>query len=427
MEDMTATCDCKFNDIANNAIIKDNAILDSMLGEVFDIINSSNILVFKCFKYMFKHFERSIGGWISLFLIIAQITMVLLYFLLELSKIKIYIFSLTDRYISYLSKKILSDSNSPPKRRINNNKSKNNNLKDVIIHDKSKNNKDFDAKSDKLILNKNKLEEKITDSKKLVGAGSSVDMHLIASINKSDTIKNDDEFFREYLATSPDDMEFDDAYFFDKKTFLEHFKESLKEDQIITHTFIAEDPLKPKTMKVIVFILNVILYFVVNGLLFSEEVISELYHLDDSKETFFSYFPRSITRIVYSTLVSIVIGIITDLFFMDEKLIIKIFKRDKNDPKIIKEKMLKLMQDIKKRNIAFIAIASIILLISFFYLLCFNYVYPYSQIEWIKSSITIVFIMQILSFLKCFLRSGLRFLSFKIRSEKLYKISKLID
>ena len=427
LEDMTATCDCKFNDIANNAIIKDNAILDSMLGEVFDIINSSNILVFKCFKYMFKHFERSIGGWISLFLIIAQITMVLLYFLLELSKIKIYIFSLTDRYISYLSKKILSDSNSPPKRSINNNKSKNNNLKDVIIHDKSKNNKDFDAKSDKLILNKNKLEEKITDGKKLVGLGSSVDMHLIASINKSDTIKNDDEFFREYLATSPDDMEFDDAYFFDKKTFLEHFKESLKEDQIIAHTFIAEDPLKPKTMKVIVFILNVILYFVVNGLLFSDEVISELYHLDDSKETFFSYFPRSITRIVYSTLVSIVIGIITDLFFMDEKLIIKIFKRDKNDPKIIKEKMIKLMQDIKKRNIAFIAIASIILLISFFYLLCFNYVYPYSQIEWIKSSITIVFIMQILSFLKCFLRSGLRFLSFKIRSEKLYKISKLID
>ena len=252
-------------------------------------------------------------------------------------------------------------------------------------------------------------------------------MHLIASINKSDTIKNDDEFFKEYLATSPDDMEFDDAYFFDKKTFLEHFKESLKEDQIIAHTFIAEDPLKPKTMKVIVFILNVILYFVVNGLLFSDEVISELYNLDDSKETFFSYFPRSITRIVYSTLVSIVIGIITDLFFMDEKLIIKIFKRNKNDPKIIKEKMIKLMQDIKKRNIAFIAIASIILLISFFYLLCFNYVYPYSQIEWIKSSITIVFIMQILSFLKCFLRSGLRFLSFKIRSEKLYKISKLID
>ena len=43
LEDMTATCNCKFNDITNNEVIKDNAVLDSMVGEIFDIINSSNI------------------------------------------------------------------------------------------------------------------------------------------------------------------------------------------------------------------------------------------------------------------------------------------------------------------------------------------------------------------------------------------------
>ena len=90
-------------------------------------------------------------------------------------------------------------------------------------------------------------------------------------------------------------------------------------------------------------------------------------------------------------------------------------------------KIVELIKDIKKRNIAFIATSSVILLFSFFYLLCFNYVYPYSQIEWIKSSITIFILMQILYFLKCFLQSGLRFLSFKINSEKLYKISRLFD
>ena len=66
LADMTATCDCKFNDIANSNLIKDNEILDSAFGEIFDLISSSNILVFKCFKYMFNHFERSIGGWLSL-------------------------------------------------------------------------------------------------------------------------------------------------------------------------------------------------------------------------------------------------------------------------------------------------------------------------------------------------------------------------
>jgi len=45
-----ATCDCKFNDVTNNDIIKDNAALDYLVGELFDIINSSNILVLKCYK-----------------------------------------------------------------------------------------------------------------------------------------------------------------------------------------------------------------------------------------------------------------------------------------------------------------------------------------------------------------------------------------
>ena len=68
--------------------------------------------------------------------------------------------------------------------------------------------------------------------------------------------------------------------------------ENLKEDQIIANTFIAEDPIKPRTIKIIVFILNVILYFVVNGLFFSEEVISELYNVNEDEENFFMFFTK---------------------------------------------------------------------------------------------------------------------------------------
>ena len=70
---MTATCDCKFNDIANNNLIKDNEILETAFGEVFELINSSNILVFKCIKNMFTHFSRSFGGWISVVLIVIML------------------------------------------------------------------------------------------------------------------------------------------------------------------------------------------------------------------------------------------------------------------------------------------------------------------------------------------------------------------
>ena len=242
-----------------------------------------------------------------------------------------------------------------------------------------------------------------------------------------DPKKYDKKFFKEYMETDLEDLEFDDAVAKDKRTYCEHTRENLIEDQIIANTFIAEDPIKPRSIKVILLSLNFILYFVVNGLFFSEEVVSELYEVDEDDENFFSFFPRSIERIIYCTLVSIVIGIIADFFFIDEKKIKGIFRREKDNVDVLKKNISELISDLKKRYLAFIIIVSVILLISFFYLLCFNYVYPYTQIEWIKSSIAIMIIMQILSTLRCLLETSLRYLSYKFNSEKLYKISKFLD
>ena len=119
-------------------------------------------------------------------------------------------------------------------------------------------------------------------------------------------------------------------------------------------------------------------------------------------------------------------GIFVNLILIQEEKLKGILKREKDNKNILKQKIIEFIKDVQKRNIAFIIISFIILLFSFFYLLCFNYVYPYSQIEWIKLSITIVIILQIASILRCFLITSLRFLSFKCRIEKLYKISKIL-
>ena len=67
----------------------------------------------------------------------------------------------------------------------------------------------------------------------------------------------DKKFFEESLSTPPDDMEFDDAIVKDKRSFRETFVENLKDN-----TFFAEDPLKVRSIKIILFILNIMLYFV---------------------------------------------------------------------------------------------------------------------------------------------------------------------
>ena len=467
LEDMTSTCDCKFKDIANSDAIKDNAILDEAFGDVFDIINSSNILVFKCFKYIFKHFTRSIGGWISLGLILAHIAMTLVYLLFEAIKCSKYIYTLTKNYIYYISKK--KKPLAPPRRSI-----KNGSLNEAILgseKNKKKGKKqlqpilranhgkdDFsvlfqgntrlkiskyeeieiddkfsEKKSNKVNTKINKLNKVEKLETKAILKESKTEKEKINEKNKDDdlddlnSIEYDKDFFEDYLKTDPDDMEFDDAVVKDKRKYCEHMKENLIEDQIILSTFVAEDKLKPRSIKIIIFILNVILYFVVNGLFFSEEVITELYNIDEDEENFFSFLPRSIERIIYSTIVSIVVSIITNFFFIEEKKIKGIFKRQKDDIPNLKQNIKQLMKDIKLRYIIFIIIVGVILIISMFYLLCFNYVYPYSQSEWIKSSIAIMIIMQILSLLKCILETSLRYLSMKFNSEKLYKISLILD
>ena len=69
----------------------------------------------------------------------------------------------------------------------------------------------------------------------------------------------------------------------------------------------------------------------------------------------------------------------------------------------------------------------ILLLCALYYLLCFNYVYPKSQMEWIKSSIAIIIVIQILSVIKIFISAILRFLSFTCHNEYIFKFSKVFS
>ena len=151
-----------------------------------------------------------------------------------------------------------------------------------------------------------------------------------------------------------------------------------------------------------------------------------LYHLDE-EDSFFTFIPRSISRFIKTTIVGEVIGYITSFFFIEEKKIKSFFKREKDNKIALKQNVIMLIKELKKRYLAFIIIVFVIILISFFYLLCFNYVYPYTQMEWIKTSIMVIILRQILSCLIILLEAILRFLSFKIKSEKMYKFSKLFS
>ena len=381
-----------------------------------------------------------------------------IYFYSDLFEIKKYIFHIMDKYLAYLLK---NDNQkgfnnlkvSPPKRKKsfklvkkrksnklnskfisnyknNSQSSQNNNMKSKISENYSQK---CDTNKNNLLLTNNsfnisknikrkhsseiKMKKKPYLKNKIKNENNGI--HEINDIRK-DTID-----FIDYLEPSLDDLDFDDALKKDKRKFCIYFYELIKERQIIANTFFATDALKPKTVKIMLFDLNIILYFVINGLFYNEDYVSEVYHLE-KEDSFFSFFPRSIERFIYTTIVSLVINIIVECFMVDESKIKGILIREKENETNLKYEMTLLIKKLYSSIILFILVSFFLYIVFFYYLLCFNYVYPHMQIEWIKSSITIVIIMQILSIISCFIQTLLRFLSFRCKSEKMYKISRLL-
>ena len=117
-----------------------------------------------------------------------------------------------------------------------------------------KNIKIFNTKKDTtLSINKNNLNSK--DSLKLNINFNSIDKENQLNINK---LKVNKKYFNGYLATSLDDLDYDDAIKKDKRNFCSFFCEAIKGNQIIVNTFFIEDPLIFLAIRNFFFIIKII-------------------------------------------------------------------------------------------------------------------------------------------------------------------------
>ena len=107
-----------------NYFNQNNTISPSLLAsysaegktDLFKLLEASNLEVLRCYKNFFKKFKESIGGILSIILITADITFSVLFFFFELTKLKRYIFTMTDKYLSYLKQSEKIKIKNPPKK-----------------------------------------------------------------------------------------------------------------------------------------------------------------------------------------------------------------------------------------------------------------------------------------------------------------------
>ena len=414
---MESICDCKFNDLINNELFGDNALISGITGEISDLLSNSNLDILQCYEDVFrkKYILKNVGGFIIIVITFIEIIFGIIFLAVDKINIIKYIYNLSEFYIIFLNDNNYNSNkiNFPPKKNNKNNKKMN-------IEENYSNNAIITQKGETFI---NKTKNQFSSSKKILKSEKS---HENKKEKKKNKYKDIDIDINEYLKPDYDDLDFDSAIKLDQRTFCEYYSDKLIEKQILVDTFYNKDNLRPRSIKILLFLLNINLYFVVNGLFFSDEYISELF-FSNEKETFFSYFPRSIGRFFYATLVGVIIGFIMDFIFVDEKKVKRIFLREKDNTMQLRYKISIIAKQINKRYIAFIVICFFISIISWYYLSCFNNVYPGVRNEWIKSSITIIIIMQMLSIIFGLLETIIRALSFKCKSEKIYKLKQFFS
>jgi hypothetical protein len=227
------------------------------------------------------------------------------------------------------------------------------------------------------------------------------------------------------LETDPQNMDYDDALRRDKRTFCKYYSDKIQSEQIILNTFFNEEPLKPIPIKIILLLLQIDLYFFINGLFYNEEYVTKKFELE--KDSFSKQAWRFLDNLFYAFIVGVIINYIIEFFFVEEKKLRVTLKREKSNILILKYEMTQIIKDIEKRYLSFIIVNFIIVVFIWYYITCFNNIYPHMKKEWLIFSVLIIVCIQIISLIKSLIETILRFLSFKFKNEKLFKLSLLFS
>ena len=184
-------------------------------------------------------------------------------------------------------------------------------------------------------------------------------------------------------------MDYFTALEYDKRSFCKMFIDKIEDNLLIINIFIYNNII-PRSLRILLLILKIDIYFVINGLFYNESYISELFHSTE-KDTFFKFLRRSISRIVYTSIVSTIIEFLIDCFFPEETDLRSLLINTKNNLDKLKLNLDIFLVHTKNNYITFICISYFITLFSWYYVTCFNNVY--SNTKYVGSNRVLLYVL----------------------------------
>ena len=378
---MQSICQCQFNDFIGSSSITQNAFVSKISEEIREIIFQSNLQILLCYKnvFIYKYFAKNTGGFIILTIIIFQIACLVVFRFYHSKKINNYVFILMETYLSFLdksniekdksniisflnyvssppSKKSKKGNNAKVKKRKKKNKTviyqNNTNIIKLNINNlqvpksnfsKEKNNKEKNIRfSSNNISNISKTNKKSISNLSILNSKDSDSIILKNNQKKKRLSKFKDshetnkdikieqklkDFIDNYLSTDLNEKDFDDAIQLDKRKFCQYFWERIKTTQFIIDISLVYEPIRPRSIKFLLFLINIDLYFLVNGLFMNEDYISKIYHSDD--DSFLSLLKRINQNFFYVATIEMLSSYLITFLFPDERKLKHIFIKEK--------------------------------------------------------------------------------------------------
>ena len=421
-------CRCRLKE---KFLVNDNDDVD----DTWDFgIYGVSIEVFKCSgkAFQWEYFKENIGSYTALVLIVAEFPVIIYSIINGLSQVKIFL-------IPFMG------ANPPPKKggSINSNDIESN--KDSNINEKKSesegdnidNNINNDINNEEDIVNK-KLSNNYSSIKKLQ-TFNTVYSNLQSSKGFSDNKTYDSFIRRDILETQHEfikkkydiykdiidvedlnDVELYDARNLDKRTFCQFYYQELKNTQPIIYAFFYYTHLTPRYFKILHFIFNTTLCFVLNAFFFSKFYISK--KCFDFENSFYWYFTNIYDRIIYTCLCTIIISLILRVLTSSKKKMLMWIKREK-DPEVFNKEITKMMNKMKLNYIIYSSIQGAFMFLFWMYLSCFCITYKNNKIEWFATSWICFALIQIWYFISTFIVTCLRFLGIKCGMESCYNVS----
>ena len=303
------------------------------------------------------------------------------------------------------------------KNNIGTNKIINNNMEGISSKRKSllslNNNKNKDnIINNKKIANKPMKKLKKTINKKINSNTKSLNHNQKKSNYEKILDLNDNE---------KNNLTYQEALKSDSRSCVLYYISLIRTNHSFFFTFVLNTDYNSKIIKIYIFFFIMSLNLTINALFFDDATMHLIYKEKGKFDLIYQ-----IPKIIYSTIISVILSKIIKFLPLTEKNIISL-KNENNNQKILIKKEKEVLSSINKKIIFFFLFSFFLLLFFCYYIACFCAVYKNTQLHLIKDFIISFCSSFIYPFFICLIPGIFRIIALKNKKECIYKFSKLIQ